>query len=291
MPGFASVKDLVDAELAGKTRFSSWRKSPTQTTTSGIWFDLSMSPGNPAPQYYAAAPLVATVMTHTSDGGLFHGKAVGSDSGKYLRKCMAMSVLSTAVPLPMILCDYLMYYPFIDESLGGDVQVLDNTATLTRYTDGEGVMAMAVVVAGHAVGTGVTFTMSYTNSSGVSGRTSRAVQLNTQFVNGTIITTASATANCNGPFIPLQTGDTGIRSIESVTMSGSDVGLFSLVLVKPLAQMSIRGIDAPVEVDYFKDFGGGMPKIEDDAYLNFICHPVGTLNAANINGYIETVWS
>ena len=288
MPGFNSVQALIDAELAG-SRFYTWRKTPSQTTGNGIWFDLSMSPGNPAPQYYAAAPSTAIAMAQSTDGGLFHGANV-SPSRKYLRKMMAMNVTSTAVPLPMILLDYLMYYPFIDESLDGEVQTMTNIVTLPRHTTGEGVQMMAVVVAGHAVGTGVTFTVNYTNQSGTSGRTSKTVQLNTQFVNGTIITSAPATNNCNGPFIPLADGDTGVRSVESVTMTGSDVGLFTLVLVKPLAQMSIRGINAPVEVDYFKDFGGGMPRIEDDAYLNFIVHPVGTLSAAPFHGYIETVW-
>jgi hypothetical protein len=290
MAGFSGVRSLVDTEVGGASRFSTWRKTPTQTTASGIWFDLSMSPGNPNPQYYAAAPSIAIAMAQSSDGGLFHGGSV-SPSYKFLRKCMALTVTAAAVPLPMILLDYLMYYPFIDESLVGDVQSMTNTVTLPRSTTGLGVMMMAIVVAGHSVGTGTFFTVSYTNSSGVAGRTSQTVQLNTQFVNGTVITSASATASCSGPFIPLQNGDVGVRSVESVTITGlGDVGLFTIALVKPLAQMSIRGIDAPVEVDYFKDFGGGMPKIDDDAYLNFICHPVGTLSAAPIHGYIETVW-
>ncbi len=287
MAGFNSVKELVDAEMSGNGRFSTWRKTPTQTTGAGVWFDLSMSPGNPSPQYYAAAPGVAIAMSASSDGGLFHGANVGPNN-KYLRKCMALTATATAVPLPMIILDYLLYYPFIDESLDGEVQSFDNSLTLPRYTDGSGVQMMAVVVAGHAVG-GQTFTVNYTNSDGVSGRITPSVKINGQFVNGTIITTAQATVGCAGPFVPLQNGDTGVRSIESITMTGSDVGLFTLVLVKPLAQMSIRGIDAPVEVDYVKDFGGIMPKIEDNAYLNFICCPNGTLSAAPIHGYIETV--
>lgn len=290
MAGFSSIGAMVNAHLAGQSRIYTWRKTPSQTTGSGVWFDLSMSPGNPAAQYYAAAPLTATVLAQSTDGGLFHGGAV-TPSTMYLRKMMALTTTATAVPLPMILLDYLLHYPFVDESLVGDVQTMTNTNVLTRSTTGAGVQMMPVVVAAHAVGTGTFFTVNYTNSDGVAGRTSQTVQLTTQTVNGTILTTASATDGCFGPFIPLQTGDTGVRSVESVTVTGAgDVGLFSLVLVKPLAQMSIRGIDAPVEVDYFKDFGGNMPVIADDAYLNFICHPTGTLSGAPIHGYIETVW-
>ena len=38
------IKELVDAELAGKERRYTWRKTPSQVTTAGLWFDLSMSP-------------------------------------------------------------------------------------------------------------------------------------------------------------------------------------------------------------------------------------------------------
>lgn len=288
MAGFKSIKELVDAENSGAHKISTWRKTPSQTTASGFWFDLSLSPGNPNPQYYAAAPLTAIQMAYSTDGGLVHGLAV-SPAKKFLKKIMAFTVTATAVPMPMILMDYLLYYPFIDEGTN-DEQTLTNTVSLSRYADGKGVQIMPVVVAAGAGGAGVSFVCSYTNSDGVAGRTTRAVNLTTQTVTGTIASTASATAGCNGPFLPLQSGDSGVRSIQSVTFtSATDVGLITLVLVKPLAQMSIRGIDAPVEVEYLVDFAQ-MPEIKDDAYLNFICHPGGTLSAAPIHGIIETVW-
>jgi hypothetical protein len=109
-------------------------------------------------------------------------------------------------------------------------------------------------------------------------------------VNGSIVTSDRAIALAAGPFIPLQTGDTGVRSIESVTMLGADVGLFTLVLVKPLCQMQIRGIDAPVEIDLFKDFAQ-CPTVIDNAYLNFICCPAGSLAGTPIYGDIKLVWN
>jgi len=285
--GFANVKALAEAELAGQGTYSTWRKSPSQASTAGVWFDLSMSPGNPAPQYYAAAPMVARTLTQSADGGLYHGGAV-SPSSKHLKRVTALTATATALPMPMILCDYLLFYPFVDEG-STDEQLLDNTVTLSRYADGAGVQVMAVSVAGRTGGQ--TFRFTYTNQDGVSGQVSRTVKQNTAAANGNVVTTDRAVVDCAGPFIPLQTGDTGVRSIESVQMiSGPDVGLFSLVLVKPLAQMSIRGIDAPVEVNYFTDFGQ-LPVITDDAYLNFLALPQGTLAATAIHGDLTTVWS
>lgn len=287
MPGFASIQEMVDAELNGAVRYSTWRKTPNQVTASGFWFDLSMSPGNPAPQYYAATPVTAARLAQSTDGGIFHGGVV-SPARKFITRLTALTVTAAAVPMSMILCDYLLYYPFIDEGEDTVAQTMVNTNTIPRYTDGAGVRMMAVAVAGH-VGGGPSFFVEYTNSAGVAGRISATVTLNTQVVNGTILTTAPATAGCFGPFIPLQTGDTGVRSIDTVRMNTPDSGLFTLVLVKPLAQMSIRGIDAPVEVNYLTDFAQ-LPRIYDDAYLNFICHPGGSLTGAPIHGDATFIW-
>lgn len=285
--GFVNVQALADAELAGKSTYATWRKSPSQVTTAGVWFDLSMSPGNPVPQYYAATPLVAKTLTQSTDGGIFHGGNV-SPATKHLKRLTALTTTATALPMPLLLCDYLLFYPFIDEGTT-DAQALDNTTTLPRYTDGEGVQIMAISVAGRTGGQ--TFNVTYTNQAGVAGRTTQTVIQNTAAANGNIVTSQQANNAARGPFIPLQAGDTGVRSIESVQMvSGVDVGLFALVLVKPLAQAMIRGIDAPVEVNYFTDFGQ-LPVIQDDAYLNFLCCPQGTLAATAIHGDITTVWS
>jgi hypothetical protein len=284
----STIGEWANAIENGKYRIFTWRKAPSQVTTTGIWFDLSMSPGNPSPQYYAAAPLSATVMSQSSDGGLFHGGNVTPDT-KNLHSIMALATAATALPMPMILCDYLMFYSFIDEGVT-DEQVMTNTNVLTRYTDGAGVEIMPVVVGAHSLAAGVTFTVKYTNQNGVTGRVTSVHTLTTaQAVNGTIATCERANSASIGPFMNLQEGDTGVRAIESATFSVTDVGLIALVLVKPLMQMQIRGIDAPVEkvprIDH-----SIMPAIMDNAYLNWICLPAGSLAATTIHGTIETVW-
>lgn len=284
-----SIQQAVDAELAGQTCFATWRKTPTQTTGAGIWFDLSMSPGNPVPNYYAASPGIAVALAQSTDGGLYHGANVGQlGASKYLKSLTALTTTATAVPLPLLLCDYLMYYPFVDMSVT-DYQPLTTGITLPRYPTGAGVQIMAVEVAGQS-GTGnPQFQVRYTNQDGVAGQLTRAVACNTQVVNGTLINTARATAAANGPFLPLAPGDTGVRLIEGVTFYTADIGLIALVLVKPVAAHQIRTIDAPAERNYLQDFAA-MPAIADDAYLNLICCPQGTLSAAPIHGTIQTIW-
>lgn len=281
------VKELVDAELDGKVRHYTWRKTPSQVTTAGLWFDLSMSPGRPVPKYwFDAPPAIAKQISYSADGGLEHGGGV-SPSEKYLRLTTGIATVATALPLTMILCDYLLYYPSIDDS-NLDPQPMDNTVTLPRYTDGDGVQAIAVSVAGRTGGQSFYFT--YTNQDGITDRVSQTVVQNSAAALGTIVTSSTATNGGGNPFIGLQDGDTGIRSIDSVVMLGADVGLFTLILVKPLGTSVIREITAPVEKDYFLE-SATIPRIYDDAYLSFLCLPQGTLAATALMGDIKTIWT
>jgi len=43
MAGFKSIGQVVDAELEGKVRNYIWRKTPSQTTITGRWFDTSVT--------------------------------------------------------------------------------------------------------------------------------------------------------------------------------------------------------------------------------------------------------
>ncbi len=284
--GAASVKDIVNSELAGRVRRYGWRKTPSQATTTGIWFDLSMSPGNPPPKYwFDSTPLIAKAVYQSTDGGLFHGSNV-SPSQKYLRTLMAMTTTVTALPMSMILCDYLLYYPSIDEGTT-DQQNLDNTVTLPRYTDGAGLQMLAITVGART--SAATFFVTYTNSEGVSDRTSQTVALNTSVV-GSVATSDRIVQLSGNPFIGLQLGDSGIRSIQSVTMLGISDGLFSLLLVKPLGTSMIRGIDAPVEKDFFLS-QAQLPIIQDNAYISLLCLPNGTLAATALMGDMKVCWS
>jgi hypothetical protein len=281
------INQLVQAELDGKVRHYTWRKTPSQVTTAGLWFDLSMSPGRPVPKYwFDAPPAIAKQISYSQDGGLEHGGGV-SPSEKYLRSTTGIATAATALPLTMILCDYLLYYPSIDDSVLEE-QVMDNTVTLPRYTDGEGVQAIAVSVAGRTGGSSFYFT--YTNQDGVSGRVSQTVFQNSAAALGTLQNNGVNNNASAMPFIGLQAGDTGIRSIDSVFMLSADVGLMTLILVKPLGTSVIREITAPVEKDYFME-SGVIPRIYDDAYLSFLCLPQGTLAATALMGDIKTIFT
>ena len=275
--GFKNIKEYIDADYAGQNYYFTWRKSPSQVTTAGIWFDLSMSPGNPVPQYYASSPLISVAMRKSTDGGIEHGGAV-SPKIKVLDRFTALSNSATGLPIPLILCEGTT-----------DEQSLTNSTTLPRYTDGSGVQIMAVSVAGRTGGQ--SFVVKYCNQSGVTDRVTRFVVENTATATGSIVTSATATNNASGPFIPLQEGDTGVRYIQSVTMLGTDVGLFSLVLVKPIITTMIVEQTAPVETVPLQRQGLQLPIIQDDAYLNLLCLPSGSLAPTALHGDIKVTWN
>ena len=290
MTGFANIAALVDDEIAGRSKYVTYRKVPAVVTGAGTWFDYSMAPGNPAPQYYAAAPLEAKVLTRSGDGGIQHGGST-PEGRKYLRKLTAMAVAAAGVPQRLMLLDYLMFYPFVDMGTA-DSQPTTNTEVLTRYASGAGVCIMAVLVAPHSL-VGDSFFVTYTNQDGVAGRVTPLHVMSTAIsVNGTILTTQQTGADRFGPFLTLQGSDTGVRSIEAVQCTnGTDVGLFTLVLVKPIADLTVREITAPTEKDFFLDSGGSVPAVYDDAYLNFITCPNGSLSAVPLFGDATFIWT
>lgn len=142
------------------------------------------------------------------------------------------------------------------------------TAALTRYTSGEGVMA-AVYIHTSLGATATTFTASYTNSAGTPGRTSTAT------------TIGSTVANAVGSvmILPLQSGDTGVKSVESVTLAATtgSVGNFGIVLFKPLTMLWSSTLDASSMVDAISTGGmvGAFNEIVDDACLTVL----GSINS------------
>lgn len=285
----SSTRELVQAEIDGKSRTSEFVKNVNQTTTAGVWYDLTGASGNPrAKQWFDAAPLTAQQIKQSTDGGIFHGSSVGSSVAKYLRFLRAACASATPLPMTLMLCDYLLYYPTIEDG-NTDPQTLDNTLTLPRYTDGKGVMILPVTIAGRTGGQ--SFSVSYTNSAGTAGRTTPNATQNAVAAPGTVTTSATATLGATpSPFLPLQAGDAGVRSCESVQMNGADTGFFALILVKPLATTVIRGIDAPYDKDYLLQ-ASELETIQDDAYLSLLALPNGSLSGLAVRGLLKSVWN
>ena len=151
------------------------------------------------------------------------------------------------------------------------------TAALTRYTSGEGVNA-ALVVHTAVGGTASTVTVSYTNQAGTPGRTSPAVVFGGGGLTGigTLVR------------IPMEGTDTGVQSVESVTLSGTTAlaGNFGVVLYRPLAMFIVNDIEGANIMDAVPTgrMIGQFAEVEDDACLScFACFAVAS---QAVNGVI-----
>lgn len=281
--GFLSLSDYSTKVLTnGQSHSSTFRKTTTVATTAGIWFDGSNMSGHPVTNFYASTPLKAEYLLARE--GIQHGSNVSTNQ-KYLKRVTAMC---SVAPINLLFTDTLLYYPFIDGD-STDEQIFDNTNVLTRETSGLGLKAY-VVAQGAYIG-GADFFITYTNQNGVAGRTSKLCRSNLAATAGTIISSgASSGAMSNAWFIPLEDGDTGIRSVQSFRFLTANGGIFALVLCKDLGMLSIREANVPAEKDFLIDTGFNMPVIPDNAYLSFLVLPNASIASAPIYGNIQTVW-
>jgi len=229
----------------------------SMTTKGAAYFQsLWTDSGNPS-SGVAAGSVNGAICTKDTAGALkFNNAATGYDT------FLAKVGISGAVTQTMHIYDRLWH----NSGLSGIVttaQAISQPA-LTRYTNGVGVEAWLEIYT--ATGsTGVTATLSYTNSDGVSGRTATANLIATPVVGQMMAFT-------------LQTGDQGVLSVQSVTLSATTgtAGNFGVTLKKSIAEVPL----AIIGVGQTLDFANlGLPKIEDDACISFMDHCTGTTSA------------
>lgn len=297
--GFANIKQFAVADEAGQVWVTQFRKAvASAATTTGAWIDYTYFAGSPSANFYASAPSEAAVVEAAR--GIYVPSVAPATQHLANLKLMsaASAVTSTTNGRQRIaLCDYLLYYPFIDTDAVGEEQLMGNTVSLPRYAGGQ-VIAVAQS-ASSALGR---FTFNYTNQDGVSGRIS---QNNFTFIvagGGQIVGASGAGASYN-PFLYLQAGDSGVRSIESVTMSQAGGGLMALVIVKPLLMHHVTqecrrttsgNLESYGACDEFMSVihAAGAPKIEDGAVLGLLAAGyAGSLASSTLVGILETNWN
>ena len=292
MAGFRNIRDLgLSLTDSGKTWISTFRKVPAATATiAGQWFDYGYAAGNPIPNYYAASPLVAATLE--SDKGIIVPR-MASGEKQWLHRFALMSAGATSSTQPFILNDYLLFYPFVDMDAAGEDQVMDNTVTLPRYSDGAGVQMMVVAQSG-TVGGG-RFAITYTGSDDVQ-YTTGSLFCGAAQPSGAIVAAAGAVGGLL-PFVPLNAGVKGVKRIDSVNFTVANGGLCCVVLVKPLdvsqtlESCSVAGIGSAVEKEALR-LRGGIVEIKDGAFLAFMGQGVaGSVASAPLVGTVETVWS
>lgn len=296
--GFARTADWVTADEAGRSHVVGFRKAVSSTATvTGGWIDYSYFPGAPAANFYASSPLEAALV----DASRGIPIPSVSPSRQFLRNLKLMSAASSATSTTngrqqVILADLLLYYPFIDTDAVGEQQDMINTVPLPRYAGGR-----VVAVAQSAASTTGQFTFSYTNQDGVSGRTSLNHFTIAVAGGGQVVAASSQIATSYLPYCNLQAGDTGVRSIESVTFTAAGGGLMALVIVAPLLTADITQECRRTTSGNLESYGACSefasvihhrpPRIHDGAVISvFAAGHAGSLASSVCAGLLETTW-
>ena len=295
MAGFSSQDEMINAlSDLGQGFRADWQKSTFATTahTAGLWYSLFRGGGNPGADTIlgTGTNLAFQALTDTTAGatGIQHGGNVGGH--KVLLNAAAQTAAATTAPCVLMLVDLLGFYPITTVTTTG-AQTLNNTVTLPRYTNGAGVQAFLTpsTVMGAAT---PNLSIGYTNSAGTAGKATPATLPIGN--SGAAVTSVvySGTGNGKfGPFMPLAAGDSGIRSVQTVTISASYLsGVLNLVLCKPLMTLPITTLGVTAERDLVNQFAS-MPKIYDGACLAWIMLAgAATPVASPISGHLEFGW-
>ena len=282
----------------GKFFRADWQKSTFTTTAqaAGLWYSLFRGGGNPTSDTIlgTGTNLAFQALTDitTNATGIPHGGNVGGGTGyKHLLNAAAQTAAATTAPCVLMLVDLLGFYPITTVTTTGN-QTLNNTVTLPRYTSGAGVQAFITpsTVMGAAT---PNLSIGYTNSDGTAGRATPAtLPIGNTAAPVTQIVYSGTGAGKFGPFMPLQAGDAGIRSVQTINLSASYVsGVLNLVLCKPLMTLPITTLGVTAERDLVNQFMS-MPKIYDGACLAWLmlagaATPVGS----PLSGHLEFGWS
>lgn len=223
-----------------------------------------------------SAPGAVAVPDNTTAGGLLQ-----ADPGGGRQKWLTSLGVSCSQPGTLFLYDRLLH---ISGLSGTSTSAQTVGGSLTRYTTGAGNMAWIEVYT--AIGTTArTVTMSYSNTTPTSGRTSTA-----RAIGGTGATgSAGGSGQCQMFPMPLQAGDTGVSAVASFTLSASTgtAGDIGLTIGHPLAFIPIN----PTIQGGWRDFVTGLPGIPEiltDACLA-LAFMAGTTSAPAIFGSMSSV--
>lgn len=287
-----SIDQLVSAISAGQTTRYDWNKiTGGSAYTAGRWYDGSMLNALPIANAWAGTALNWRACDESTGNGtqifgIPHGGNV-SPLVKHLLNMNAWGTAATSVPGTLMLVDLQGYYPGISNNTTS-AQTLVGTPTL-RYTNGEGCRMYWVqtAVAGATV---QNIALSYTDQAGNAGNALGATVAMTASGIAGHISHAGTAANNYGPFLPLASGDTGVRSVQTVTFSAANTGTGALCIARPLAQITLSVAGLMTEKDLLNQIPS-LPIIKDGACLVWL-YGAGAATAASttLAGGIEVVW-
>lgn len=258
-----SLSDLNAAFAAGRFHVQRFQKN-AGTAHAKVWADPSYASGQPAYDARVGTPLTFTPsIAQKNDAIWFPGINAGEE--RYLVEAQMRSNQSTYNgPISVALFDLLGYYPLIDGD-SNDLQECINDASLPRYTDGLGVVAVMVNHIAPGVQNGVTI-IGYTDSDDVDRTVTVDIPNNGQNL---VCSGASPSAGAASSTYGLPLPGRGIKRINTVQHSIAPGGLHCIYLIRPLGSMVLGDNLVTAEKSFITEKGFAPPRIHDGAWLGW----------------------
>lgn len=217
-------------------------------------------------------PTSAVALDNTSTGAPELPNVSGSRLTLFAASSSARFVGSQGT---MLLFDRLTHSGGLAANISTEQTTNLPTPALTRYTSGEGVIPALVLYAGIG-STATTFSIKYTNQGGTNNQVSPLMPIGG----------SNYDANRRIFFIPLAAGDTGVRSVESVTLTATTgtAGNLGIILLKPLFMWHHESTGT-TRNDFLsspRTFGAVLPEIQQTACLCLASHPGFQAHIAHI---------
>ena len=260
----------LDGAIAGMQWPRYFAKAVTPTMVAGRPQSLWGIGGNPGAGTFDTT-LNGVTLTSSVNGQIpFTNPASGNS---YLARLQGSATIAGT----LLLCDRLWH--------NGGYTITATTAQTSTTptwpardangaTNGDGVL-LGLEISAAAGAAAPTITVSYTNQAGTASRTAT----------NSFATAASPTAGAFYP-IGLQSGDTGVRSVQSLTLSVSWVsGTMNLVAYRVLAALELTAAHTPNAIDAIT---AGFPRIYDGT-VPFLVFIPSTTTATNVSG--QVVWT
>jgi hypothetical protein len=279
MAGFTSFDALVYARSSlgyGQDLYFN-KVTAFSPGAAGQNWTLWAAPGLPAAGVYTGSAETAAQATDATTGGIGFTNA-GTGRNLFAH---SLSALCTSGTGTLILWDRLLYYPGLSHAPA--TLTMTNGVALPRYTTGAGVYAFLEVTT--TLGANAhTCTLTYTDQSGNAGASTGAQTI--------IVSSAAERIPHAFRYFPLASGDTGIRSVQSVVFAGAGAtGTSALVLAKPLAVVPLGTASIASVQDLLRGPQIALPEINDDACLMWTWHAASAGTTPTIDGTIFTAES
>lgn len=230
MAAITSYDQILSLLDAGGGQELFFQKTLVSAHATGGYHTSWANTGNPGVGSWAGSGGAATATMVNSDSTTVGALPLVSPttvSGNNPRILTAGVMGSASMGGTLMLIDRLADTGALTTTFGGACTITMPGGGWARYTNGVGVMAFVESLELATPSASTTISLNYTNPVPTATRTSGSA---------TIVATKSRVFGTSGPFLTLQAGDTGIKSIESINVGAVTPAANSLAVVvcKPL---------------------------------------------------------